>query len=279
MDLYGYNAGTSTSNEARSRVAQGNLAVLQFNKGLDAQVDTLKLEQKGLAEQNLTDTGQKLGATATNAIAKFALRSKGAKSAAQAAKVSLTASKAAAAASAPAAAAARIADATAVRAGESSIETSAIGRANLDAAEVAGERLVPKIAEEGAGVTLGKIAGVAGKGLGVLGGVATLGIEGYKLAESSTKFKDENWEQQVGQIASVAGGALQIVGALTAWTGFGLGVEAAGTALALGGAAAEEVGDEREASKTDPEAVEDVTSQKRTTAVAQSSGVEVSRSN
>ena len=71
---------------------------------------------------------------------------------------------------------------------------------------------------------------------------------------------------------------MQILGAITAWTGFGLGVEAAGTALTLAGAGLEEVGDEDAAAKKQKDDIADVTKQTRTTAVAQTAGVEVGRS-
>jgi len=289
MDLYGYNAGTTSANEARNRVAQGNQSVVEFNKGLDSEVDSLKLAQKGIASDRLSSRNTELGGISATAATKFGLRSVEAKTGAKAAAKAAEATIAAAgpsletiAANRTAALSARATNRVAVRAGGAAIETSEMGIANLDAATVAGTRLVPAVEEVGAksaAIAVGETAAKLAKGLGVVGGIATIGLESYKLAEQPGKFKDENWEQQVGQIGSIVGGGLQIVGALTAWTGYGLGVEAAGTALSLGSTALEEAGDEKEQEKTDPAQVKDITDQKRAVAVAQTSGVELGRSN
>ena len=74
MDLYGLNAGVSSANSSRQRVAQGNQAVIEFNKSLDAQVDTLKLEGTANAEQLLSDRNTKIGTVSANAAAKFGLK-------------------------------------------------------------------------------------------------------------------------------------------------------------------------------------------------------------
>tara|TARA_R110000787_G_scaffold251032_1_gene356554 strand:+ start:707 stop:1585 length:879 start_codon:yes stop_codon:yes gene_type:complete len=291
MDLYGYNPGTASANESRNRVAQGNQAVLEFNKGLDAQVDTLKLEGAANAEQLLSDRNTKLGTVSANAAAKFGLKSVAgpAKTGFKTAAAARNARAAAAItperliANQGLASAERAGNMAARRGGLSAVQGSAVGRANLDAAEVAGTRAVKageigaKVGEE-AGLSAAEAAGKLAKGLGVVGGIATIGLESYKIAEGKTKFKDENGWQQAGQIASIAGGGLQILGAITAWTGFGLGVEAAGTALSLAGTAAEEIGDEDAAAKKQTDDIGDVTKQKRTYAVAQTSGVEVARS-
>jgi len=292
MDLYGYNAGVASANEARNRVAQGNQAVVEFNKGLDSQVDTLKLEGNANAEQLLSDRNTKIGTVSANAAAKFGLKAAAKTGEKTGFKTAALAREAEAAAkitpsrllaNQTAASVERAGNMAARRGGLSAVQGSAVGRANLDAAEVAGTRAV-KAGEIGAkvgedvGVTAAEAAGKLAKGLGVVGGVATVGLEAYKIAEGKTKFKDENHWQQAGQIASITGGGLQILGALTAWTGFGLGVEAAGTALSLAGTAAEEVGDEKAADKQQTSDVADVTKQKRSYAVAQTSGVEVARS-
>lgn len=292
MDLYGLNAGVSSANSSRQRVAQGNQAVVEFNKSLDAQVDTIKLEGKANAEQLLSDRNTKIGTVSANAAAKFGLKAAAKTGAKTGFKTAAAGRNAAAAAritparlieNQAAASAERAGNMAARRGGLSAVQGSAVGRANLDASEVAGTRLV-KAGEVGAkvgedvGITVAETAGKLAKGLGVVGGIATIGIESYKLAEGKTKFKDENGWQQAGQIASIAGGGLQILGAITAWTGFGLGVEAAGTALTLAGAGLEEVGDEDAADKKQKDDIADVTKQTRTTAVAQTAGVEVGRS-
>ena len=72
---------------------------------------------------------------------------------------------------------------------------------------------------------------------------------------------------------------MQIAGALGAWIpGVGLGLELVGTGLAVGGSLLEDAGDTDAEKGTNTKDVADIDAQKRTMSVAQSSGVEVSRS-
>ena len=95
-------------------------------------------------------------------------------------------------------------------------------------------------------------AGVAG-----VGG----GLDIYKDVKSGFKF--DNGLQAVGNIGNIFGSGLEIAGALTAFTGVGLGVEALGAAISVGSTALETAGD-LEASDNKKASVEDdITSQQR----------------
>ena len=95
-------------------------------------------------------------------------------------------------------------------------------------------------------------AGVAG-----VGG----GLDIYKDVKSGFKF--DNGLQAVGNIGNIFGSALEIGGALTAWTGFGLGVEAAGAAISVGSTALETAGDLEAADNKKASVEDDITSQQR----------------
>ena len=108
--------------------------------------------------------------------------------------------------------------------------------------------------EGGAKIGLGAAfkAGVAG-----VGG----GLDIYKDVKNGFKF--DNGLQAVGNIGNIFGSGLEIAGALTAFTGVGLGVEALGAAISVGSTALETAGD-LEASDNKKASVEDdITSQQR----------------
>tara|TARA_R110000737_G_scaffold58316_2_gene84285 strand:+ start:767 stop:1591 length:825 start_codon:yes stop_codon:yes gene_type:complete len=273
MDLYGYSQGAASANEARNRVAEGNRAVSDFNTDLQTQKDTLVLQQKADTELREGSASSKQQAAGANTLTKLSLKG------AAAAKTSKDAK------------AASIASDTFVpsKAGLfsrvpnplSSVETVAGGGVESSADLARAAAPAAEVGAEGAEIASGfaKGAGAAAKGLGVLGGVATLGLEGYKIATSPTSFKDENWKQEVGQIGSIVGGGMQIAGALGAWIpGVGLGLELVGTGLAIGGSVLEDAGDTDAEEISNKKDLDDVDKEKRTTQVAQSSGVEVSRS-
>ena len=273
MDLYGYSQGAASANEARNRVAEGNRTVSDFNTDLQTQKDTLVLQQKADTELREGSASSKQQAAGANTLTKLSLKG------AAAAKTSKDAK------------AASIASDTFVpsKAGLfsrvpnplSSVETVAGGGVESSADLARAAAPAAEVGAEGAEIASGfaKGAGAAAKGLGVLGGVATLGLEGYKIATSPTSFKDENWKQEVGQIGSIVGGGMQIAGALGAWIpGVGLGLELVGTGLAIGGSVLEDAGDTDAEEISNKKDLDDVDKEKRTTQVAQSSGVEVSRS-
>tara|TARA_R110000787_G_scaffold5344_3_gene19521 strand:- start:1338 stop:2177 length:840 start_codon:yes stop_codon:yes gene_type:complete len=278
MDLYGYSAGAASANQSRGRVAEGNQAVSDFNKGLAAQKDTLELQQSEDTELRESSATGKQTAGLANLAAKASLKGT--------AKVSTAIAAKSAAKEAGAFVPSKAGLFSRVPNPLSSVETVAGGgvessadlaRAAAPAAEVGAEGA--EVGAEIAGSALAKGSLSLAKGLGVLGGAATLGLEGYKIATSPTSFKDENWKQEVGQIGSIVGGGMQIAGALGAWIpGVGLGLELVGTGLAVGGSLLEDAGDTDAEKGTNTKDVADIDAQKRTMSVAQSSGVEVSRS-
>ncbi len=106
-------------------------------------------------------------------------------------------------------------------------------------------------------------AAKVGVGAAFKAGVAGVGggLDIYKDVKSGFKF--DNGLQAVGNIGNIFGSALEIGGALTAWTGFGLGVEAAGAALSVGSTALETAGDLESADKKKASVEDDITSQQR----------------
>lgn len=90
---------------------------------------------------------------------------------------------------------------------------------------------------------------------------AGIGLEVFKDYERGGV--GNNWEQQVGGVLGFVGGGLQVAGLLTAWTGAGLGVEALGTAISIGGGALEAAGDIKDQGDQEDQADQDVTSQLR----------------
>lgn len=156
------------------------------------------------------------------------------------------------------------------------------------------------VAEEAAEAApaLENIAGrVASAGAGVLADVAAPVVE--NIAENSLGKgllagagaaieigKDiqrgnwgSNWEQKLGGVAGIAGSTLEVAGALTAWTGLGAGVEAAGLGLSLASGGLESVGDAKKAVATKGQATADVLSQTRSITAGQAPQVIAARSN
>ena len=88
-----------------------------------------------------------------------------------------------------------------------------------------------------------------------------------------------NWEQKLGGVAGIAGSTLEVAGALTAWTGLGAGVEAAGLGLSLASGGLESVGDAKKAVDTKGQATADVLSQTRSITAGQAPQVIAARSN
>lgn len=126
------------------------------------------------------------------------------------------------------------------------------------------------VAEEG-----GEIAAedVGRAGLAGIGGVIEIGKDFERGGLGS------NWEQKAGNISSIIGSGLEVVGALTAFTGFGIGLEGAGIALSLAGGGVEAVGDAKAATATKNQATTDVTTQSRSAVATQESGTVAGRSN
>tara|TARA_R110002012_G_scaffold11086_3_gene49782 strand:+ start:2818 stop:3732 length:915 start_codon:yes stop_codon:yes gene_type:complete len=115
---------------------------------------------------------------------------------------------------------------------------------------------------------------LAKTGLAGVGG----GLDIYK--DISRGNFGSNWEQKLGNVGNIAGSALEIGGALTAWTGLGAGAEALGALLSVGSTALETAGDVREGKQTEQDTEADITSQQRgTSAAAQQVTQAVGRSN
>ena len=125
------------------------------------------------------------------------------------------------------------------------------------------------VAEEG-GTLAAEDVGRAG--LAGLGGAIEIGKDIERGSFGS------NWEQKSGNIASIIGSGLEIAGAFTSWTGFGIGLEGAGIALSLAGGGVEAVGDAKDATATKAQATQDVTDQQRSTVATQESGTVAARS-
>ena len=110
-------------------------------------------------------------------------------------------------------------------------------------------------------------------------GVAGVGgaLDVYK--DLSRGSFGSNWEQQVGNIGNIAGSALEIGGALTAWTGLGAGAEALGAILSVGSTALETAGDVKEGKETEEQTESDITGQQRGAVAGQVVTQAVQRSN
>ncbi len=124
--------------------------------------------------------------------------------------------------------------------------------------------------EGGAKIGAGAIAKTAVAGVGG-------GLDIYKDIKSGWKF--DNWKQEVGNIGNIAGSALEIAGALTAWTGFGVGAEALGAAISVGSTALETAGDIQATDKKREDQTADITSQTRQGVAAAQQESVVGRSN
>ena len=142
----------------------------------------------------------------------------------------------------------------------------------VSTAEKAGE--TGEIVKDGAKIATGAEA-IAEKGAGVgLKAVGKAGIAG--IGGALDIYKDisrgsigDNWEQQVGNVGNIIGSGLEIAGALTAWTGLGVGAEALGAAISLGSTGLEAYGDDLAGQEQDKQDTTDVESQKQNAYSAQ----------
>ena len=142
----------------------------------------------------------------------------------------------------------------------------------VSTAEKAGE--TGEIVKDGAKIATGAEA-LAAKGAGVgLKAVGKAGIAG--VGGALDIYKDisrgsigDNWEQKVGNVGNIIGSGLEIAGALTAWTGLGVGAEALGAAISLGSTGLEAYGDDLAGQDQDKQDTADVESQKQNAYSAQ----------
>ena len=137
--------------------------------------------------------------------------------------------------------------------------------------------------------TVGKIAGKLAIGVGGRTAITGLGLgtelyKGINRYESGGKFFGTNTGQQVGMGLSDVGGALQLAGLGMAafgpvgWAAAGI-TELAGTALSIGGAIAETVGDSEDQDAQKDKADTDASSQLRGTVASESITTAASRGN
>jgi len=162
----------------------------------------------------------------------------------------------------------------------SKVESSANAVRTGQFADLAGPGAkVAKGATEGA--LDAAIEGGAKIGVGAIAKTAVAGVGGgldiYKDIQSGWKF--DNWKQEVGNIGNIAGSALEIAGALTAWTGFGVGAEALGAAISVGSTALETAGDVEATGKERETQASDIESERRTGAAAAAQETVTGRSN
>lgn len=125
------------------------------------------------------------------------------------------------------------------------------------------------VAEEGGTIAAEDVgrAGLAG-----IGGAIEIGKDFERGGLGS------NWEQKSGNISSIIGSGFEVAGALTAWTGFGIGLEGIGIGLSLLGGGVEAVGDAKAATDTKNQATTDVNTQSRAAVATQESGTVAGRS-
>ena len=255
MDLYSAGLSVSQGDNLSAQVQQANDSAQDFNNSLAEQLDTAKNEAEGTAAEgqllSLTKNAPVGAKLLANPITAGALKSVG--------KAPLTAAKGFFT-KVPAVAEVAPAAVEAAPAVENVIGTSAT--AVLPVAEEVGE----DVAEVG--------AKAAGKSL--LGGAGAAIEIGKDIQRGSF---GSNWEQKLGGVAGIAGSALEVAGALTAWTGFGVGVEAAGIGLSLAGGGLEGVGDAKQSTVTKGKAEDDVISQTRSITAAQAPTIVAARSN
>lgn len=160
--------------------------------------------------------------------------------------------------------------------GEAAVETSADAVRTGQFAELAGpgakaaKGLATTALEDAGKIGIGAVAKSAVAGVGG-------GLDIYKDIKSGWKF--DNWKQEVGNIGNLVGSALEIGGALTAWTGLGVGAEALGAVLSVGSTALETAGDIQATDSKRETQEGDITSQRRQGVAAAAQESVVGRSN
>ena len=151
------------------------------------------------------------------------------------------------------------------RAGEGTV---AAGKVATKVAVKEGEEVAAKVG--GTAVAKGLVAGLGG-GLDIYKDV-NRGLQGEAV------FGD-NTLQKIGNIGSIVGSAMEIGGILTAWTGFGVGLEIAGAGISLASAGVEAAGDVKAAGDKETSVTDDITSEQRGQSAATRQTQVVARSN
>ena len=151
------------------------------------------------------------------------------------------------------------------RAGEGTV---AAGKVATKVAVKEGEEVAAKVG--GTAVAKGLVAGLGG-GLDIYKDI-NRGLQGEAV------FGD-NTLQKIGNIGSIVGSAMEIGGILTAWTGFGVGLEIAGAGISLASAGVEAAGDVKAAGDKESSVTDDITSEQRGQSAATRQTQVVARSN
>tara|TARA_R110000787_G_scaffold4136_2_gene16063 strand:+ start:1362 stop:2270 length:909 start_codon:yes stop_codon:yes gene_type:complete len=286
MDLYGPSQSISIRGSQDSATANANAANQDFNRGIVSERDAIKsAASEQLADYEALSSGKvgiqtarlgSLGVSTLADIKKAYPAAKATTAAAPFADVAVGSSTRAAMRSGARAAggsgAAPAASGFLGGGGEASeVENIPSGEIG-GAAEVTEDAAKASSAVEDVGM-VGKIAGKLAIGVGGRTAITGLGLgtelyKGINRAESGGKFFGSNTGQQVGMGLSDVGGALQLAGLGMAafgpvgWAAAGI-TELAGTALSIGGAIAETVGDTEDQDDQAKKADDDATSQTR----------------
>ena len=158
--------------------------------------------------------------------------------------------------------------AKAAKASARAANTAAAGKVASKVAVKEGEEVAAKVG--GTAVAKGLVAGLGG-GLDIYKDI-NRGLQGEAV------FGD-NTLQEIGNIGSIVGSAMEIGGILTAWTGFGVGLEIAGAGISLASAGIEAAGDVKAAGDKETSVTDDITSERRGQAAATRQTQVVARSN
>ena len=273
MDLYGPSQSISIRGSQDSATANANAANQDFNRGIVSERDAIKsAASEQLADYEALSSGKvgiqtaRLGSLGVSTLADI-------KKAYPAAKATTAAAPFADVAVGSSTRAAMRSGARALGGGGEASEVENIPSGEIGgAAEVTEDAAKASSAVEDVGM-VGKIAGKLAIGVGGRTAITGLGLgtelyKGINRAESGGKFFGSNTGQQVGMGLSDVGGALQLAGLGMAafgpvgWAAAGI-TELAGTALSIGGAIAETVGDTEDQDDQAKKADDDATSQTR----------------
>ena len=301
MDLYGLGQSISLRGSADSAAANANATNKDFNRSIASERDEIKsAAAEQLADYEALSSGKvgiqsaRLGSVGVSTLADI-------KKAYPAAKATTAAEPFAdVAVSSGTRAAMRSGARAAGGSGAAPASSGFLGGAEASevenipsgeiggAAEVAEDTATAGKAAEEVG-TVAKIAGKLAIGVGGRTAITGLGLgtelyKGINRYESGGKFFGTNTGQQVGMGLSDVGGALQLAGLGMAafgpvgWAAAGL-TELAGTALSIGGAIAETVGDSEDQDVQKDKADSDAESQVRGGVVSESITTAASRGN
>ena len=307
MDLYGISQSAGIRGSIDASTGSTNAANQQFNRGITSERDAIKsAADEQLADYEALSSG-KIGVQSARLGSVGVSTLKNIKNAYPAARATTAAEPFADVAVGAGTRAAMRSGARAAGGSGAAPAASGFLGGGGEAAEVenipsgqiggAAEGAVPSAARDAAiGSEVAEDVGVAGKiagklAIGVGGRTAItglgLGVELYKginRKESGGKFFGNNTGQEVGMGLSDVGGALQLAGLGMAafgpvgWAAAGI-TELAGTALSIGGAIAETVGDTEDQDDQKNKADADADAQVRGDTVAESITTAASRGN